>query len=277
MLSEHFIAHNCRVKYYPDSVGQLYPYEAFIAAKNCFHDEGWELIVENPNPSRDTSSNPQKLSPSDHARAVSFARAKNRCFDILMSNVFAGKKDSCGLFVTLTFSADIINRYDYAAIIRQLNRWLDNRVRRHGLKYLLVPEFHKDGAIHFHGVMNEAALRLVFSGVKQQGKRVYNIQDFPFGFSNVKRITGKNSTLAVAKYILKYLVKSGGEKVGGRYYLHGGALAQPVFHRLDVDFFHAQSFATKSFKTDYLGECLTISSETSALTDFLTSVDFLGV
>ncbi|MFQ7854076.1 MAG: hypothetical protein ACLRIS_01925 [Flavonifractor plautii] len=49
-----------------------------------------------------------------------------------------------------------MNRYDVREVTRHLNHWLDNQVRRKGLAYVLVPERHKDGAIHFHGFFNDA-------------------------------------------------------------------------------------------------------------------------
>ena len=33
----------------------------------------------------------------------------------------------------------------------------------------------------------------------------------------------------VSKYIYKYMTKQEGQKIGGRYYLHGGRLALPSF------------------------------------------------
>ena len=251
------IEHNCRVKFYPDENGVYQPYEAFFSSKHCFRDPGWELVTRaDDEPAYKGEGNAKKGS-DERSRAVSFARARNKCFDLLMCNVFP-KKDECNLFVTLTFDAERIDRYSYNEVVKRLGRWLDNRVRRNGLKYMLVPEFHKDGAVHCHGVMNESALALEWSGVKQKGKRVYNICDFELGFTNVKRISGANCTDAVSKYIFKYLTKSNGVKVGGRYYLRGGALKEPLFKRLTVDYDRFKWQASRVFDTEYLGECYTI-------------------
>ena len=57
---------------------------------------------------------------------------------------------------TLTLDPARVNRYDVREVTRHLNHWLDNQVRRKGLAYVLVPERHKDGAIHFHGFFNDA-------------------------------------------------------------------------------------------------------------------------
>ncbi len=56
----------------------------------------------------------------------------------------------------LTLDPARVNRYDVREVTRHLNHWLDNQVRRKGLAYVLVPERHKDGAIHFHGFFNDA-------------------------------------------------------------------------------------------------------------------------
>ena len=136
---------------------------------------------------------------------------------------------------TLTFDAEKIDRTSYGDIVKSVGQWLSNRVRRNGLKYIAVPEFHKDGeAIHFHGVCNFKALQTKYSGVRQGGKGVYNITDFPYGFTAVKKFGGEEKDRhAVAVYVSKYITKAS-EKVGGRYYLHGGKLLKPIERLIDV-------------------------------------------
>ena len=65
-----------------------------------------------------------------------------------------------GKDVTLTLDQTQVDRYDMAAITRKLNAWLSNQVQRRGLIYVLVPERHKDGAIHFHGFFNDVLDRV---------------------------------------------------------------------------------------------------------------------
>lgn len=173
---------------------------------------------------------PKKEHKADGVSDIGAARAKRRISDYIRCN------PDMDFFVTLTLSPDMINRYDYSAVIKRLNSWLGNRVRRHGLKYLLVPEHHKDGAIHFHGVCNNA-LSLTFSGrwlrngkavSYRAEKKIYNIDDFDLGYNTAIKITGENGTEAVACYVKKYITKDF-RKVGGRYYLHGGALNMPDY------------------------------------------------
>lgn len=158
------------------------------------------------------------------------ARAKRAIADYIRCN------PDMNWFITLTFDPATLDRMDYDVIISKMNTWLGNRVRRHGLKYLIIPEFHKDGAVHFHGVTNNK-LDTVFSGLywrnnkvvpSRPGKKIYNIYDFDYGFNTVLKITGKNSVDVVANYIGKYITKDF-RKVGGRYYLHGGDLAAPSY------------------------------------------------
>ena len=144
------------------------------------------------------------------------ARAKVR--DLALSNRFAW-------FVTLTLDPAKVNRYDLSSFQRVLTRWLDNAVRRRGLQYILVPERHKDGAIHFHGFFSDASMEMVDSGhTDTAGHPVFNCQAWPYGFTACIRIYG-NYAQAVS-YVCKYIGKQG-EKPGGRWYYSGGGLAKP--------------------------------------------------
>ena len=136
-------------------------------------------------------------------------------------------------FVTLTLDRQRIDRYDAAEVVRHLNRWLDNRVRRNGLAYVLVPERHKDGAIHFHGFFN-AALSAVDSGHKDSGGHaVYNLPSWGWGFSTAIALYGDRA--AAVGYCCKYIAKQQ-EKIGGRWYYSGGALRRPEVEWVDADF-----------------------------------------
>lgn len=160
-------------------------------------------------------------------------RAQSRLKELLLSNSF-------DYFVTLTLSADKVDRYDYSAVIGKLSKWLGNRVQRNGWRYVLVPEYHEDGAIHFHGVVS-GEMKIEDSGtVKVHSKKkpvrlstyeryykgqpystVYNVTDWAVGFSTAVKLDDKPH--AVANYISKYITKDS-RKVGGRWYLSGGEL-----------------------------------------------------
>ena len=144
-----------------------------------------------------------------------------------------GLANDWAYFVTLTLDAQRIDRYDPVEVVKHLNHWLDNRVRRDGLAYVLVPEHHKDGAIHFHGFFNDA-LSVVDSGHHDQGGHtVYNLPAWGWGFSTAIALYGERA--AAVGYCCKYVAKQQ-EKIGGRWYYSGGKLRRPDVEWCDVDF-----------------------------------------
>lgn len=156
------------------------------------------------------------------------ARARKRLFELAACNDF-------DLFCTLTLDKEKIDRYDYAAVVKPLNIWLDNRVRRRGLRYILVPELHKDGAIHFHGLCNAEAMRLAESGIVRAGKASLNVVDWVLGFSQAVRLEGPYER--VCNYVAKYITKGGDDgPIGGRYFLKGGDLLTPICTYYNEDY-----------------------------------------
>ena len=111
-------------------------------------------------------------------------------------------------FITLTYSPDKIeNRYDYSLCIKKVRKWIDHcRTRKASdLLYLFVPEQHKDGAWHIHGLLcNTAGLTFTDSGKRYDGKIVYNLDDWKLGFSTATKVT---DTYKVSNYITKYITK----------------------------------------------------------------------
>lgn len=137
-----------RVKTYPD--GSM---DIMVCDKPIFRASGWESSGSKRQ-FRDDLDEPPEGQSDTTGRALRRARAQVR--ELALANDF-------GLFVTLTLNGEMVDRYDMTAITKKLNVWLDNQVRRRGLAYVLVPERHKDGAIHFHGLFNNA-LEIVDSG-----------------------------------------------------------------------------------------------------------------
>lgn len=203
---------NGRIKTTPD--GELL--EVVYASRDVFKLPGWELV----GPSKPRVKGAKSSDGEPNERSI--ARANRRVSELTKCN-----GDVFDLFVTLTLSAAECDRYHWADVIKRLNKWLSNRVERKGLAYVLVPELHKDGAIHFHGFMNASALKLVDSGRKWNRKIVYNVADWKIGFTTAVKLTG--SYMRACNYILKYVRKqTSGGMIGGRYYLHGGHLKEPV-------------------------------------------------
>lgn len=211
---------NARIKYYPSPDGkQFVAWDRVIFDRPIYNPEGLEKVAR--------EAECRVFAPSSEeatANKRSAQRARTKVFDIIMAN------PDMNVFLTLTLNRQKISRTEWGEIVSRLNVWLDNRVRRAGLKYVLVPEYHDDGeAIHFHGMANEAGLELVNSGHKRNGRTVYNIADFPYGFTAAIRRGGTAEDVAkTSKYIFKYMTKQA-EKIGGRYYLHGGKIDTPRY------------------------------------------------
>ena len=234
---------NGRIKYIPDDSGEYYPYELTCFSKSVYvtadlekprtikHAGFCDFIL-------DEVEEPVKVRDEAENRRKSYNRAKNNLFDLLMCTT----EFDC--FITLTLDGSKIDRYSYDEAVKALGVWLDNRVRRKGLKYVLVPEFHKDGAVHFHGLFNFNSLKAVravspYSGLPMSddsGRPIYNISDYKLGFSTAIPLSGKNARVATAKYCYKYITKSKGCKVGGRYYLSGGKLGRPRYSFVNIDY-----------------------------------------
>lgn len=288
--SARSIQHNAQLKVYPDGTATL-----LAASRQIMKEDGWEARGEGrrpkPEAEQPAGEDPAPEAP-DGPREDSLARAKRRAraalVDLARSNDFSW-------FVTLTLDASRIDRYDPDVVIRKLNTWLSNQVARRGLCYVLVPEHHKDGAIHFHGLINDgltmddsgtikpaaggrpvkprsraAAKRMLDDG----GHPVYNIREWSFGFSSAIRLYGDRR--AAIGYTAKYIAKEP-SKIGGRWYYSGGCPKRPAAWAVDVDFDKATEAAGEggTFEIGELG-CraarLNYDGERSGLCDWLNSI-----
>lgn len=130
----------------------------------------------------------------------SMARAKNNIFYLARSN-------SWEWFVTLTFNPDKVDSFDYDEVTKKLSLWLNNaRKKCPDMKYLVVPEQHKSGRWHFHGIFsNIDELGFIDSGLKtKKNEPIYNLNVYRLGFSTATKVS---STEKVSKYISKYITK----------------------------------------------------------------------
>lgn len=171
-------------------------------------------------PQEERNAEKGEIACEDEKKRDGRRRAAKRVYDLVRSN------PDLDLFCTFTLDQTKIDRYDYKAIVKKLNNFLDNHVRRDGLKYVLVAERHKDGAIHFHALMNQV-LKMVDSGKTDKGgHKIFNLPQWGLGFTTAIVTYGNRDS--VCKYITKYITKSD-EKVGGRWYYHGGKLSEPSY------------------------------------------------
>lgn len=240
------VTHNVRATFYPNPDGSmtLARVQSFTGAPR-FREVGYEDLMIRDTPAPDLPPEIAEeafdlgeydkpgANPENVARAT--RRARLLAYDLIKCN-----PDLDG-FATLTFSPDEVDdKASYADCYRRLRVWLSNGVQRDGLKYICVPELTKAGDVHFHAIANMDALRVEAAinphngrVVRHHGDPVYNLTNFPAGFSTVQRVRRRagddDPREAVARYIFKYMTKNAGAKIGGRYVLKGGRLAVPLF------------------------------------------------
>lgn len=151
----------------------------------------------------------------------SIARTRTAVQDICLCNHF-------DWFCTFTFDPKRFNSKDIKECKRYMENWLKHcRDRRSKyLKYLVIPELHKSGAVHFHALLRgfEDKQLLRESHVFQNGRRVYNIRHWHFGFSTCVKIDNIDK---VSSYIRKYITKDMILLPGTRRYLCSKGLTRP--------------------------------------------------
>ena len=200
-------------------------------------------------------------SPEENA-ARARRRARIQAFDYVICN------PDLDWFVTLTYDPQKVgSRSDYDEVYHKLKVFLGNRVARHGLKYVCCPEYHKDGEnIHWHMICNGLGLGLMPSGHRSKNGDIWNVTSWTWGFSTALHIGGETADRdKVSKYIYKYMGKQGGQMIGGRYYLHGGHLALPVYEYFDDVTEVSTNYGTAAYKR----ECEPVSGVTCREWNFI--------
>lgn len=131
----------------------------------------------------------------------SLSRTKTTISDIIACNSF-------DLWTTFTFSPQKVDRYNHDTCKSTMSRWLNNQ-RRHSpsLQYIIVPELHKDGALHFHALLKNYKGKLTpTKKVTAYGTQIYNISGYRYGFSTAVHIS-PDSQSQIALYVQKYITK----------------------------------------------------------------------
>lgn len=128
--------------------------------------------------------------------ARSTRRSVQGIYDICRSNVWT-------YFCTFTFLDNSI-RYDYSVCRKKLSKFLDNFKQRQcsDMYYICVPEQHKDGAWHFHGLFSEHIKPFLKYSPFVKGS--YILEKYKFGRTDFQKVKDTNR---VSCYISKYITK----------------------------------------------------------------------
>lgn len=223
--TENAVKHYAKIIRYPGGIADI-----MACSDPVFGAKGWEdadAWARGPGHGKGRGKGRGKGPAEDHVRLSpdpetedlrrSMRRARAKVRRIALANEFK-------YFVTLTLDPMKVDRESGEAVVKKLNAWCSNMVQRKGLQYVLVPEYHKKGGIHFHGFFNDA-LTVVDSGHKdRQGHAIYNLPGWTLGFTTAIELYD-NYARAVG-YVCKYIGKQG-NKPAGRWYYSGGDLREP--------------------------------------------------
>lgn len=155
---------------------------------------------------KNTAGNESKLE-------ASLSRTKSTIFELALCNDWEW-------FVTLTLNPEYHDRKDLKNYKSKLSTWIKNynRIHKSNIKYLLIPENHKDGSWHMHGLMQGLPKEELHEFTEQEklplkmlieiakGHRLYNWPAYvkAFGYISISKIINMES---VSTYITKYITK----------------------------------------------------------------------
>lgn len=149
-----------------------------------------------------TKNGDAKKNVNDEKLDYNISRAKGKVFEYAKCNEWQ-------YFATLTLDRKKRNRYDLKEYIKELGQFIRNERKRTGtdIKYLLIPEQHKDGAWHMHGYFDG----ICPSDVTENAQGYYQWQRYSqmFGYCSLDYIKHKDKC---DNYITKYISKDMGGK-----------------------------------------------------------------
>jgi len=140
---------------------------------------------------------------NDHKLSNNIYRARNKVFEYALCNDWE-------YFVTLTISNEKFDRYNLGDYYSKFSRWLRYYSKKNNIKidYLFIPEKHKNGAWHLHGLLK--GLPVDYLKRNEYGYLDWLDYKEKFGYISIDTIKNKERC---ASYITKYISKDLGECV----------------------------------------------------------------
>lgn len=246
-------------------LGDRTPYDHNVGILKKYSETNYRLTVmkairmagyeeRNPSPlktKRGEAGNTTKLSES-------LGRSKRMVRELAVCNPWE-------YFVTLTINGEKADRYTLNAVIKKLGKWLNNYNSRKGtsVKYLLIPEQHKDGAWHLHGLLMglpishlrpfqlQERLPLRIKQLLRDGRSIYDWPAYAESFGHVTVepvLSAERCAGYISKYITKELLESSISLNAHVYYSSHGLQRAEELYRGHV----TQTLEDPDFKNDYV-------------------------
>lgn len=208
-----------KIKEYPNGSKVLTVY------KNALKAESIPNSIPFYPPDDDLISD-EKIIDKELEKMRAIWKIKTKIKDYVLCNDF-----DC--FWTITFGDD---RYDYEVAFSKMSKWLRKMKDKYGkFNYIIIPELHKDGAIHFHGVTGGFKGNIIYSGVKHKKVKVYNCVDWEHGFTTITKMRSREKC---ATYVTKYFTKEMQNSIvgkGKKKYWSSRGLRLPAVTYSDID------------------------------------------
>lgn len=191
----------------------------------------------------------------------SVSRSRARVFELAMCNEFQ-------FFCTFTQSKELRDRFDLNAFRKDFTMLIRNLNRSRGevdkIRYLLIPEQHKDGAWHMHGLLTGLSTEELrefkvsenipkrLKDKIREGRKIYDWTAYRrrFGYFTCEKV---QNGVACAKYITKYiskdLQKSVRESGAHLYFASQGLKGRECIVK---NSFEPCPFSTWDFENDYV-------------------------
>lgn len=203
------------VSLYERNKGFLYHYNDSYATLVCCRSVRKAGYEERKDPLYVPNFTPKGQAGNSGKLSRSIRRTRSKIIELGICNTF-------DYFITLTFDqARVSDRYDIRILMKSLAKWINNyNTRRAGasVKYLLIPEKHKDGAWHLHGLVSGIPVTDLHSfslsehlpyrirNELKKGHQVFQWVPYASKFGHCT-LTEIRSREAVSKYITKYITK----------------------------------------------------------------------
>lgn len=200
-----------------------------------YTDQIYKVIRNKSTAPRYLTADQRSKKGYDHKLDAAISRARKTLLELALCNPW-------DYFCTFTLSPDKNDRFDLDAWHKGFLQWLrDERKKGYDIRFVLVPEQHKKGSWHAHGLFKGNMDLISFADLRRSGHRVpdklvdggylnWPAYQEKFGFCSFGRI---RDAVAASFYIVKYLNKDigdGGINVGKHLYWASKPLARSVKH-----------------------------------------------
>jgi len=202
-----------------------------------------------------TALSEQSEESREYQKYKNLLRAKSSIIDLIYHN---GLIKPWEYFVTLTFDPKEVDSLDYEVVSKALSKFIDNMKHQNSnMSYVMTPELHKSGRVHFHGVFRDVpnwklvpATNSKMQRIKKDGLPIYNLANYKYGFTTVSEIQNQE---AVSVYVSKYVTKDLIDKNYKKKYWCSRNLERPkityaIFNE-DTLNYHIDKFSIKDYKT----------------------------